>query len=153
MATTRHVMDRIKKDYIIAIENLPNMEFNMDESNIYKWTFVVKDIPNSRYAGHSYRGTIDFPHTYPMCPPTIKFTDHVFHPNVYADGSICISILHSKPDETNYVNEKNMWAPCLTICKVMLSIISLFYDPNLESPANIDANKLWNNQEEFMKQL
>ena len=116
-------------------------------------TFNIKNIPRSRYEGKSYKGFIKFPRTYPMIPPDIKFTDPVFHPNVYADGSICISILHSEPDETHYVNDSNMWSPAFSITSVMLSILSLFYDPNLESPANVDANKLWPNETEFIQHL
>jgi len=37
-----------------------------------------------------------------MRPPEFKFVRPLFHPNIYPDGKLYISILHSpRPDETS----------------------------------------------------
>lgn len=39
--------------------------------------------------------------TYPLEPPSMKFDPPLFHPNVYPDGTVCISILHAAGDDPN----------------------------------------------------
>ena len=46
------------------------------------------------------------------------------------------------------------WNPVLTIEAVLVSVMSMLVDPNLESPANVDAAKLFReNRKEFDKKL
>ena len=40
-----------------------------------------------------------FPQDYPLNPPTMRFTSKIFHPNIYPDGRVCISILHPPGDD------------------------------------------------------
>ena len=40
-----------------------------------------------------FKLVIEFPEEYPNKSPTIRFLSRMFHPNVYADGSICLDIL------------------------------------------------------------
>ena len=62
---------------------------------------------------------------------------------VYADGKVCISILH--PPGTDQFNEQETaderWRPILSVEAVLISICSMLMqkEPNLDSPANIDA--------------
>jgi ubiquitin-protein ligase len=37
---------------------------------------------------------LSFPQDYPLNPPKMKFSSEIFHPNIYPDGRVCISILH-----------------------------------------------------------
>lgn len=57
----------------------------------------------------------------------------IFHPNVYADGALCMDIIQDK------------WSPCLNICSILTSIQSLLTDPNPASPANPEAAQLFTN--------
>ena len=77
---------------------------------------------NSPYQGGLFRLNIVFPLDYPFKPPKITFINKIYHPNVNANGIICLDIL------------KNQWSPALTISKVLLSISSLLDDPNPEDP-------------------
>jgi len=46
------------------------------------------------------------------------------------------------------------WNPVLTIEAVLMSVTSMLVDPNLESPANVDAAKLFKeNRKEFDRKL
>ena len=100
--------------------------------------------------GGNFRAHLCFPPTYPLMPPTLRFQDPIpFHPNVYESGELCISILHP-PEEDKYgyeaVNER--WTPVQTPETILLSVISLFEDPNEESPANLEAAKLLREERE-----
>jgi len=83
-----------------------------------------------------------FPKDYPNNPPSVRFVSEMWHPNVYDDGKVCISILHSPGDDPmGYEQASERWSPVQTVETIMLSIISMLSSPNDESPANIDAAK------------
>ena len=42
---------------------------------------------------------IKFPPDYPYNPPSLRFMSKVWHPNVYENGDLCISILHPPVDD------------------------------------------------------
>lgn len=77
-------------------------------------------------------------------PPKMSFTSDIWHPNVYKNGDVCISILHD-PGEDKYGDEKpeERWSPIHTVGTIALSVISMLSDPNDSSPANVDAAKEW----------
>ncbi|KAI8849874.1 ubiquitin-conjugating enzyme/RWD-like protein [Chytridium lagenaria] len=81
---------------------------------------------------------------YPLSPPVMKFTSPIFHPNVYPDGTVCISILHPPGDDPNmYEHASERWSPVQSIEKILLSVVSMLAEPNDESGANLEASKLW----------
>ena len=46
------------------------------------------------------------------------------------------------------------WNPVLTIEAVLVSVLSMLVDPNLESPANVDASVLYkNNKQGYNKKI
>lgn len=96
---------------------------------------------------------LNFPQDFPNSPPEMKFETELFHPNIYADGRVCISILH--PPGTDRFNEQETaderWRPILGVESILVSVISLLVDPNLESPANMDAAVLYKNEPEAWK--
>lgn len=128
--------------------------FEMNEANIYEWKFTISGLTNSEYyKGGSYDGIVTFPKEYPMRPPVVKFTSRLFHPNIYSDGKLCISILHEGTDETGYEHEHERWSPILNVQTIFLSIISILDDPNDESAANLEAAKLWREDKETYRKI
>lgn len=76
----------------------------------------------------------------------MKFTCEMFHPNIYKDGTVCISILHSPGDDPNqYEDASERWSPIQSVEKILISVMSMLAEPNDESGANIDASKVWRN--------
>ena len=55
----------------------------------------------------------------------------MYHPNVYADGGICLDIL------------QKAWSPIYDVAAVLTSVQSLLSDPNPDSPANAEAARLY----------
>lgn len=74
----------------------------------------------------------------------MKFECDMFHPNVYPDGTVCISILHAPGDDPNmYELASERWSPIQSVEKILISVMSMLAEPNDESGANIDACKVW----------
>ena len=76
--------------------------------------------------------------------------------SVYPDGKVCISILH--PPGTDSFNTQETaderWRPILGVEAILLSVISMLNDPNIDSPANIDASvEFRDNREEYNKKV
>mmetsp|Transcript_3642 Transcript_3642/g.13004 ORF Transcript_3642/g.13004 Transcript_3642/m.13004 type:complete len:150 (-) Transcript_3642:1658-2107(-) len=90
--------------------------------DLFRWQATIVGPPDSPFAGGCFVVQISFPPDYPFKPPKVAFTTKVYHPNINANGSICLDIL------------KEQWSPALTISKVLLSICSLLTDPNPDDP-------------------
>jgi len=134
---------RLSREYAKLLSDpIHNVEFHVNEADLLNWKFTILGPSESPYEGGIYEGTIKFPSTYPTHPPVVQFTSKLFHPNVYNDGKLCISILHEGNDLTGYEHEIERWRPVQNIRSIFLSIISLLNDPNPDSAANIDAAKM-----------
>ncbi|KAH9661348.1 ubiquitin-conjugating enzyme E2 7 [Citrus sinensis] len=112
----------------------------VDETNIFEWSVTIIGPPDTLYEGGFFNAIMSFPSNYPNSPPTVKFTTEIWHPNVYPDGRVCISILHPPGDDPNgYELASERWMPVHTVESIVLSIISMLSSPNDESPANVEA--------------
>nr|XP_011461240.1 PREDICTED: ubiquitin-conjugating enzyme E2 7 isoform X1 [Fragaria vesca subsp. vesca] len=112
----------------------------VDENNIFEWSVTIIGPPDTLYEGGFFNAIMSFPSNYPNSPPTVKFTSELWHPNVYPDGRVCISILHPPGDDPNgYELASERWTPVHTVESIVLSIISMLSSPNDESPANVEA--------------
>lgn len=120
---------------------LKQVHVDVQDDNIFIWnvSLIIVD-PSSLYNGAYLTGQLRFPTNYPFNPPTFKFTPPIFHPNVYVDGRLCISILHTANSETGDEPVDLTWSPAQNVESVLLSIISLLEDPNTSSPANVEAS-------------
>ena len=144
---------RIPKEFTLLNKDpIENVIFEMNPTDVFSWTFVLFGPTDSFYEGGVYEGSITFPKTYPDNPPEVRFKSKIFHPNVYGDGKICISILHEGTDSTGYEQDFERWRPIQNIRTVFVSIISLLFDPNPDSPANLDAGKLYRENKDAYKE-
>ncbi len=87
---------------------------------------------------------MQFTEKYPFAPPTFKFLRPIFHPNIYADGKVCISILHAPgEDEQSGELASERWSSVQSVETVLRSILVLLDDPEIGSPANVDAGVMY----------
>jgi ubiquitin-conjugating enzyme E2 G2 len=74
---------------------------------------------------------------------------------VYPSGLVCISILHPPGDDPNhYEHASERWSPIQSVEKILISVMSMLAEPNDESPANVEAAKMWrNHRAEYEKKV
>lgn len=127
----------------------------VSENNLYKWECLLEGPSDTPYENGVFPAVLTFPKDYPLSPPTLKFDPPLLHPNIYADGTVCISILHPPGEDPNqYERPEERWSPVQSIEKILLSVMSMLAEPNPESGANIDACKLWrDNRAEYDRQI
>ncbi|KAF6138077.1 hypothetical protein GIB67_033491 [Kingdonia uniflora] len=126
----------------------------VDDSNIFNWSVSIIGPPDTLYEGGFFNAIMSFPSDYPNSPPTVRFTSEMWHPNIYTDGWVCISILHAPGKDPNgYELASERWLPVHSVESIVLSIISMLSSPNDESPANVDAAKDWRDGVEFRKKV
>lgn len=110
------------------------------DENLFEWHVYIQGPPGTEYEGGIFKCSMTFPEEYPNAPPKMKFISDMWHPNVYPDGGVCISILHT-PDPMNpQEREEETWRPIQTVESILVSVCSMLADPNFSSPANVDAS-------------
>jgi len=132
----RHTLDmalkRINKELIDLGRDPPSScSAGPTGDNMFQWQATIMGPGDSPYAGGVFFLSITFPTDYPFKPPKVSFTTKIYHPNINANGSICLDIL------------RDQWSPALTISKVLLSICSMLTDPNPDDPLVPDIAHLY----------
>lgn len=74
------------------------------------WNAVIFGPHDTPFEDGTFKLTIEFTEEYPNKPPTVRFVSKMFHPNVYADGGICLDIL------------QNRWSPTYDVSAILTSI-------------------------------
>ena len=123
---------RLKKDFLTLKKDPPDgISGTPVGNNIFEWQAIVFGPAGTVWEGGTFTLSLSFTEEYPNVAPKVKFITKIFHPNVYADGSICLDIL------------REQWSPVFDISAILTSIQSLLCDPNPKSPANAEAARLY----------
>jgi len=78
----------------------------VDDDDMYKWEIMIIGPDGTLFEGGFFKAIMEFPKDFPNMPPKMTFVTKMWHPNIYPDGRVCISILHPpgedahNPDET-----------------------------------------------------
>ena len=128
----------------------------VDDNDFYKWTVCFTGPEDTIYEGGFFKAILTFPDDFPQNPPEMKFITEMWHPNIYKDGRVCISILHSpgvdRFNEQESAEER--WRPVLGVPQILVSVVSMLNEPNCDSPANIDASvQFRDHNEEYKKKV
>lgn len=99
--------------------------------NVLVWNAVIIGPSDTPFEDGTFKLRMTFDEQYPNKPPTVKFLSKMFHPNVYASGDLCLDIL------------QNRWSPTYDVASILTSVQSLLNDPNISSPANVEAANLY----------
>ena len=76
-------------------------------------------------------------------------TTRFYNALVYADGKVCISILHAPgTDQMSGESAAERWRPIHTVESILMSVISMLNEPNIDSAANIDASLMYRDKRE-----
>ncbi|KAL5061545.1 hypothetical protein RYX36_023282 [Vicia faba] len=81
---------RLQQDPPAGISGAPQ------DNNIMLWNAVIFGPDDTPWDGGTFKLTLQFTEDYPNKPPTVRFVSRMFHPNIYADGSICLDILQNQ---------------------------------------------------------
>ena len=63
-----------------------------DDDNLFKWEMMIIGPPDTAYEGGFFKAKLDFPPDFPNMPPVMRFTSTMWHPNIYEDGKVCLSV-------------------------------------------------------------
>ena len=110
--------------------------------DMYNWIAKVPGRPGTLWGDAVYTVYINFPEDYPFSPPKCKFAEPLFHPNVYSSGLICMRIL-----------DESKWKESTTLADILLEIQELLSNPNLKSPAQLEAFSLFKDQVAYTKKV
>ncbi|KXS17958.1 ubiquitin-conjugating enzyme [Gonapodya prolifera JEL478] len=112
------------------------------QDNVLLWNAVIFGPEETPFEDGTFKLVLQFDESYPTKPPHVRFVTKMFHPNVYANGDLCLDIL------------QNRWSPTYDVAAILTSIQSLLHDPNPASPANAEAARLFvDNRKEYNKRV
>ncbi|EGD73396.1 hypothetical protein PTSG_05091 [Salpingoeca rosetta] len=132
---------RLRKELksIQADENPLYKFIGLEQDSMFLWSLWIFGPPGTAFEGGAFRCLVRFPSSYPMDPPSWQFLTPIFHPNVYFDGKVCVSVLQ-QPAQAQRSN--GFWMPTLDVPGVCQSVLSLLSSPNPLDPANAEAATL-----------
>jgi ubiquitin-conjugating enzyme E2 D/E len=132
---------RLQKELSEIQKDTPaNCSAGPTNSDLFNWEATIIGPTETPYEGGIFNLKILFPADYPFKPPKITFETKIYHPNINANGGICLDIL------------KDQWSPALNITKVLLSICSLLDEPNPDDPLMPEIAQLFKtNKAEFTR--
>jgi len=121
----------------------------VNEDDMFLWEALIEGPEGTPFEGGVFVAELKFPKDYPLLPPSMTFVPPIFHPNIYPSGVVCISILHPPGDDPNhYEQASERWSPIQSVEKILISVMSMLAEPNDESPANVEAAKMWREKRE-----
>lgn len=132
---------RILKEYKKFLESKhQNMFMDINESDCKNIQALVIGPDDTPYEGGFFMFQINA-ENYPMNPPKVKFvtpdcSSCRLHPNLYAEGKVCLSILGTWG--------KDEWSPLLSFEKILLTISGLLdknpiaHEPGFEKTLSED---------------
>ncbi|KAL7722997.1 Ubiquitin-conjugating enzyme E2 [Entamoeba marina] len=135
---SRHIQANFKSITKDPLEGI-YVEYK-SENDIFYWNIWMEGPTETPYEGGVFNLEMHFPDDFPLNPPSLKFKSKFWHPNVYENGNVCISILHPPgEDEMSGELAAERWLPTQSVASILLSVQSMLCDPNMYSPANTDA--------------
>jgi ubiquitin-protein ligase len=130
-------------------EPIENAHIHYDESNLYEIDLLLIGPEKSPYYDGFYMFKLIFNDRYPQEPPKVKFLNSFekvrFHPNLYENGKVCLSILGTWSGPG--------WTSVMSIRSLIMSLLSLldetplrnepgYESETIDSHKNINYNKV-----------
>lgn len=134
----------------------PNTYFKYNENDLTKFSFMLIGLKDSPYYLGFFMFNMFIPNTYPTNSPSVHFMTHYknfrFHPNLYENGKICLSILGTWSGEG--------WAQSMSMLTVIVEIQSrigyehpIICEPGHEKDAGIPSSIEYNQAIQYISIL
>ena len=138
---TKDSRKRLQKDIIDIIKNPltdHGIYYTHDDSNMLKGYAVIFGPTDTIYRYGAYMFEFKFPTNYPLSPPKLTYLSNDgstrFHPNLYRNGKVCLSVLNTWRGEG--------WTSCQTIRSILLILVTLFHNkPLLNEPGITEKHR------------
>lgn len=130
---SKHSKFKLIREYKI-IKETPNRKLFSSpfDNNLFSWKAICIGPYLTPINECLYKLILYYPKDYPFSPPFLKLLfQKSFHPNIYSNGAICLDILQKK------------WMAGFSTSTILTSLQSFFFDPNIDSPANLNASNLF----------
>lgn len=126
---------RLLKDIQNAQQDIMKQQgiwYFMNETDMTKGLALLKGPDETPYEGCLLLFSVQFPYDYPFSPPKVLFLTSDgktrFHPNLYVEGKVCLSILGTFSGPS--------WSGTQSLSSVLLSILALLdSNPLTHEPA------------------
>lgn len=94
------------------------------------------------YADHGHDFEIRIKSSYPHDPPKVTCTSPIFHPNIDAEGHVCLNIVRED------------WRPIFSVSVVILGLYDLLLNPHAEEGLNeVASNLMLSDLNEFIRMV
>jgi ubiquitin-conjugating enzyme E2 Z len=149
---TKKTLQRIISDISDIIKNPLHdhgIYYEHDEENMLMgYVLIIPQMSDSPYKHGNYLFTIEYPTNYPYSPPKMTYLTNNqktrFHPNLYRNGKVCLSLLNTWKGE--------QWTACNTLSSILLNITTLFTDkPFLHEPGINEQHESFNDYTKIIK--
>jgi ubiquitin-protein ligase len=96
----------------------------LNGDDLFNWSVCIMGPEGSLYEGGIFQASLQFPHSYPDNPPVMRFITPIFHPNIWPDGKVCISILHPPGEDPLNPQEQasERWLPIHNVFSICMSV-------------------------------
>ncbi|ELW64754.1 Ubiquitin-conjugating enzyme E2 S [Tupaia chinensis] len=134
-----HIIRLVYKEVTTLTADPPDgIKVFPNEEDLTDLQVTIEGPEGTPYAGGLFRMKLLLGKDFPASPPKGYFLTKIFHPNVGANGEICVNVL------------KRDWTAELGLRHVLLTIKCLLIHPNPESALNEEAGRLLlENYEEY----
>jgi len=124
------------KDLIVNPLTGDGIYYIHDEDNMLRGYAMIIGPEETIYEDGFFFFEIKIPYNYPYAPPKVIFNtqgDNIrFHPNLYRNGKVCLSILNTWKGE--------QWTSCQTLRSVLLTLVTLLHNKPLLNEPGISEN-------------
>jgi len=142
---------RLAKDVVDIIKNPlndNNIYYKHDDNNMLSGYALIIGPEDTIYNYGYYFFKFNFKKDYPYKPPVVEYLTNEhgirFHPNLYRNGKVCLSLLNTWNGE--------QWTSCQTIRTILLNLVTLFHNkPLLNEPGITEKYKYFNQYNEIIK--
>jgi len=140
-------MDLRKKrvmDSLRTIDQDPSVNVFLDpfpDADLFNWHGIIMGPLDTPYENGIFHFDMTFTYSFPFFAPEFRLRTKILHPNISPDGGVCMDIL------------KDTWSPAFSVDQILLSFVSLLYNPTLDDPCNREAAQQYLDDRERYNQI